>query len=113
MIDAIVGHLVGDYLVQNDWMALNKKQSTLHCSVHCFLWSLAVLLFSGWSVVWLPVLFVGHFVQDRTNIIGVYMNAVGQSQFAKNLAPWSVIIVDNVWHIVFLWCVNRYIEVNS
>lgn len=25
MIDAIVGHLVGDYLLQNDWMALNKK----------------------------------------------------------------------------------------
>ena len=35
MLSAIIGHLVGDYLLQNDWMALNKKASSLHCAVHC------------------------------------------------------------------------------
>lgn len=28
MINALVGHLVGDYLLQNDWQALNKKKSS-------------------------------------------------------------------------------------
>lgn len=35
MISALVGHLVGDYLLQNDYMALNKKKSSFHCMVHC------------------------------------------------------------------------------
>jgi len=29
---AIIGHLVGDYLLQNDWMALNKKKRSLNCA---------------------------------------------------------------------------------
>lgn len=111
MINALVGHLVGDYLIQNDWMALNKKSSTLHCSVHCALWSLSVLLFTQWYWAWFPILFVGHFIQDRTSIVNRYMDFIGQKQFAKNLGPWSIIVVDNTFHIVFLWCVARYIEV--
>lgn len=27
LVLAIIGHLVGDYLLQNDWMALNKKKA--------------------------------------------------------------------------------------
>lgn len=50
MWNALVGHLVGDYLIQNDWMALNKKQSSLHCAVHCGLWTLSVILFAGWPI---------------------------------------------------------------
>lgn len=42
---AIVGHLVGDYLLQNDWQAQGKKQSSWICSVHCVLWSASVMLF--------------------------------------------------------------------
>jgi hypothetical protein len=63
---AIIGHLVGDYLAQNDWMALNKKQSTLHCGVHCAVWAASVLFFSGWPLWTAIPLFVTHFVQDRT-----------------------------------------------
>ncbi len=46
MISALVGHLVGDYLVQNDWMALNKKKSMLPCLVHCAIWATCVVLFA-------------------------------------------------------------------
>lgn len=49
MMGMLVGHLVGDYLLQNDWMALNKKfknfEGRLACGVHCFLWTLSVLAF--------------------------------------------------------------------
>lgn len=111
MVDALVGHLVGDYLIQNDWMALNKKQSSIHCAVHCTLWTLAVCLFAGWFH-WLPatVLFVTHFAQDRTKIINWYMAAMGQQKFASGpCAPWSIIVVDNVWHVVTIWAVDRWL----
>ena len=129
---AIVGHLVGDYLLQNDWMALNKKRKGwdgfVPCSFHAFFWTLAVCLFSGWwnLEVW-GFLFFAHFFQDRTKVVGWWMQKIGQRQFMKpdefcwgdslnhdphvrvGLGPWSVIVVDNVWHIVSLWVVWRFI----
>lgn len=107
---AFIGHLAGDYLLQNDWMALNKKQSTFHCAVHCAIWSLAVSLFSECFHPGLFVLlFFSHFVQDRTGIVLWWMKRIGQEKFATGIcAPWSVIVVDNVWHIVTIYLLWRF-----
>lgn len=41
LVLAIIGHLVGDYLFQTDWMAQNKKapgeSGADACIVHCFI----------------------------------------------------------------------------
>jgi hypothetical protein len=110
VIDAFVGNLVGDYLLQNDWMATNKKQSSFVCAIHCAVWTICVMLFSGWPLWVAAPLFVSHFVQDRTNIIARYMDALGQKAFRTGVcAPWSCIAVDNVWHIVTLWALSKVI----
>ena len=109
---AIIGHLVGDYLLQNDWMALNKKQRSFPCIVHCLLWTAAVCAFSGWiTIPIISVLFLAHFIQDRTNVVLFWMTRINrQPQFAQPpCAPWSIIVVDNVWHIVTLWAVWRFL----
>lgn len=114
---AIIGHLVGDYLLQNDWMALNKKKASFHCVIHCWIWTISVMLFSGWQTLppsrALPiffVLFLTHFFQDRTDIVSRWMDFIGQKQFRTGICfPWSVIVVDNVWHIVTLWMVWRFL----
>jgi hypothetical protein len=118
LILALIGHLVGDYLFQNDWMALNKKSfyGGLNCAVHCLLWTASVMLFAGWVwcswhtlVVWM-ILFWTHYVQDRTNVIRAWMDLIGQNKFRTGqCAPWSMIVVDNVWHIVTIWAVWRFI----
>jgi hypothetical protein len=109
---AIIGNLVGDYLLQNDWMALNKKSRSFPCVVHCTLWTVAVCMFAGWykwQVV--SILFLTHFIQDRTQIIQFWMKTIGQSKFGTPpMAPWSLVIVDNVWHIVTIWAVWRFIS---
>ena len=114
MLGAIVGHLVGDYLLQNDWMALNKKKDTFVCLVHCFIWSWSVMLFGlPWTTnmrwpgaVVCLLLLVTHFIQDRTDIVRRWMTWNGQDQFATGpCAPWSIIVVDNVWHIVTIFAV--------
>lgn len=109
MIGALIGHLVGDYLLQNDWMAANKKLSTVPCAIHCALWASAVVLFAEWPLwAWFP-LFVAHFIQDRTQIIAAYMHLIGQRDFATGAcAPWSVIVVDNVWHVLAIWALWRF-----
>jgi len=56
-IALLIGHLVGDYILQNDWMATNRAQKTLKgflaINTHCFLYSVAVALcvvVAGWRV---------------------------------------------------------------
>lgn len=121
---AIIGHLVGDYLLQTDWMALNKKQRSFPCFVHAWIWTLSVCLFAGWDTfsALLP-LSIAHFIQDRTNLVSWWMRLKwkNQSEFMRTdqitaggllrpgLGPWSVIVVDNVWHIVSLWFVWRFL----
>jgi len=110
MIEAIVGHLVGDYLTQNDWQALHKKQSTFRCVVHCVLWTACVIAFAQWPLWTAMPLFITHFIQDRTQIINWWMDFVGQKQFRTGAcAPWSVIVVDNVWHIVAIYFIARFV----
>lgn len=108
--DAVLGHLVGDYLLQNDWMQ-SKKTNSVTCAIHCALWTASVMLFTGWPLVLAPVLFALHFVQDRTQIIAAYMELVGQRQFMTGpCAPWSSIVVDNTWHLVGLWAIANLLS---
>jgi len=132
-MDWLIGHLVGDYLLQNDWMALNKKKvaigdemeamllgavpslpSTFPCAVHCLIWALAVWGCQAASKPWplwtLPILFLTHFAQDRTELVAWWMRNKGQAGFLQFLAPWSVIVVDNVLHLFVLWIVSHLVQ---
>jgi Protein of unknown function (DUF3307) len=103
--DAVLGHLVGDYILQNDWQASGKKRSSPICAVHCLLWTSSVCLFgwiaNPWAIAWL---FVSHFVIDRWGFIKWWMLHVGQGKFADPpMSPWSMIVVDNVFHLLTIW----------
>lgn len=105
----LVAHLVGDYLLQNDWMAQNKKARSWPCFVHVAIYTLIVAIFTGWPLAILGVVFVTHFIQDRTRLVNFYMAAIGQDRFAEPpMAPWSLIVVDNVLHIVVLYFCSRW-----
>ncbi len=108
---AIIGHLIGDYLLQNDWMALNKKRMLVPCLVHCSIWTALVCSIAGWwSLPAIGFLFVTHFIQDHTTIIRKWMSLIGQDAFATGpCAPWSIIIVDNVWHIVEIFIAWKWL----
>lgn len=116
---AIIGHLVGDYLLQNDWMANNKKKRVLPLTVHVTLWAFAVLSFSGWWALEHPkfllvvvLLCLTHSIQDGTQIIMWWMRLKwkDQTKFTEPpMSPWSIIVVDNVWHIVTIWAIWKFI----
>lgn len=171
----LCGHLAGDYLFQNDWMAANKTNphpgihpadkhtilraggaelvaklgeimtkhvpeistdelknnaaivaeweaksrawwiGNLACTVHCVLYALAVYLcllpltlaglapqFPWWFFAAVAAV---HWPIDRFRLAGWWMRQVsGQKAFADGpLAPWSVIVVDNVIHVLTLY----------
>lgn len=103
----LMGHLIGDYLLQNDWMALNKKKASWPCFVHVLLYTLTIWLATRWHWQAIAIVFVTHFAQDRTDFVAWFMRIKGQAKFAQPpMAPWSIIVVDNVLHLCVLWALS-------
>lgn len=110
LTSAIIGLLVGDYLLQTHQMAVLKKKDSAMCGIHCAWVGIAVWMFTGWS--WIPCLTVGalHFIQDRWELIPAFLRSQGREKFMEPpFAPWSIIVVDNVWHMVGIWLVWRFV----
>lgn len=108
----LMGHLIGDYIFQVDAIASRKTTSSAICALHCFLYSLAIWIMNEWWIPMWAVVVVGllHFPVDRWRLARRYMSIVGQEQFATGpLAPWSVVLVDNVFHLFVLAIVGRMI----
>lgn len=108
----LVGHLIGDYIVQNDLMASNKSSpgilGFLCCTTHCLLYSAAVLACSFWWMPWWGAIicFAVHWPIDRYRLAAWWMrNVSGQAFFASPqhlMFPWSIVVVDNTFHILTL-----------
>ena len=111
----IIGHLVGDYILQDDYLANRKKECSLSCVEHCAAYTVAVWLFSFWWLpLWAqPVIFVSHFLIDRYRAVSKAMDLLGQSGFREHLGPWSVIVVDNTWHLLVLFLVQALTAVTG
>lgn len=117
--EIIVGHMVGDYLLQNDYMALNKKKWSLKgwwcCSLHCALYTLAVCAVCGW---WTPKLFalvfLSHMALDKTMLVVWWMRLYGSfrqtisGEFSMHVV-WCYALVDNTIHLLSLWLIAKYL----
>jgi hypothetical protein len=109
MMHWIYAHLIGDYLLQNDWMALHKKKSAFRCAVHvaCYMIPFA---WCELSVVQLILIAAQHFVIDHTTFVSWFMRVKGQNEFATGICfPWSQIVVDNILHILWIAAVVEYV----
>lgn len=117
----IVAHLVGDYLLQSDWMATEKVRRSFPAAAHAVMYSLPFLFLRpslpGWAFI-----VVTHFVIDRwrlaryvvwaKNFIGPWgwrPSRARWSEYAATgyhesrpvwLATWLTIIADNTLHLI-------------
>jgi hypothetical protein len=98
----IYAHLIGDYVLQNDWMAQNKKTKTIPALAHSISYMIPFLLcgLSWWQMI---LIFVQHFAIDRTQFVMWFMRIKGSEGFSKGpCAPWSIILTDNILHIIWV-----------
>jgi hypothetical protein len=114
-LEMILAHLVGDYIVQNDWMVAHKtvwqtgyvRTGHVACTVHCLMYTLSVWAFSWYWMPWWGLLlcFLVHWMIDRFRFAKWWMdNVSGQKAFASGmLSPWSIICVDNIFHLITLY----------
>ncbi len=98
----IYAHLIGDYLLQCDWMALHKKNSSFRCFVH-IVWYMIPFHWCGLNWWQFALIAVQHYIVDRTNFVAWFMKVKGQNEFATGVCfPWSQIVVDNILHILWI-----------
>ena len=108
----LVGHLVGDYLLQNRWMAVKKGTQWLPLLTHAAVYTLTVYLLSilaggiSWSGI--VLIFCAHVILDRREFVAFWTRYVTGST-----APWLAIMVDQTWHIVVLAIVVLLTAANS
>ena len=69
-----VAHLIGDFILQNEWMAVEKKRQSLACLVYVAVY---LLPFLWCDLRWWQIGLIGlqHFAQDRTPFILWWMRA--------------------------------------
>jgi Protein of unknown function (DUF3307) len=65
--DQLVAHVVGDYLLQSDWMAREKGRRWLPAAVHAILYAVPFVLLGPSLKGWLAIA-ASHFVLDRWRV---------------------------------------------
>lgn len=103
----VLSHLVGDWLLQTPYQAINKMHGSFFNRAlwtHCFLYTLtcvpAILYFSlsYWSI---GIIFGTHlFIDRRWPIVKLLKMKSRDPQYEPSF--WLVIVVDQVVHIVIL-----------
>ena len=134
-MEQLFAHLWGDYVLQTDWMALNKKKPGWRGFFACLMHVLAYgipFLFLTRSPLALVVIVATHFAIDRTHVAPwlVWLHnlagppAVGDkhatwAECKPNggyhpsrpawIAIWLCIIVDNIFHLTINWAALRWL----
>lgn len=108
IIFAFIFHLIGDYIIQNNWLATEKTKKFFPAALHAILYSLLFLIITNvWA--WLIIL-ITHFLIDRYRLAIYWIKLVNWNWkstnygFSPSTPPlvsfWLSIIIDNVWHII-------------
>ena len=103
----LIGHLVGDWLLQSDWMAQEKRQGlvTKAGMVHFTVYTAVLLFIIRWANInsqatywlWGLIIFVSHWLIDATDVVDYWMQLFGQNN--KSVVR---LMIDQTMHILVL-----------
>lgn len=110
----LISHLFGDFVFQNDWMAINKNQYTLKGWVACFVHCLVYTLFFFGQSTWLQLslIFLTHFIIDKFSVARFWTQTFKVSaRIPKDfwLYTYLIFMVDMAFHLACNYIVLRYI----
>lgn len=120
----LILHLIGDYLTQSDWMALNKTKNSLVALCHTAIYALPFLWIGSFSavfVIWSTHFFIDRFCLARyvvfaKNFMGwpwptwADCKATGYpSDRPLWMTVWLTVIADNTIHLTINWAALRWL----
>ena len=106
-MDQLLAHLFGDYVIQNDWMASNKTQSSKVCLIHAVTYGIPFLFLTR-SLVVLLISVATQFVIGRWRLALQLVRLKNwnwsDTGFPGDrpvfLTVWITILVDNAIHLL-------------
>lgn len=107
----LLAHLIGDYILQSEWMAVNKTKRSFPAFVHVFFYTIPFCFLT--TNVYALILISGtHFLIDRFSIaqhickvrnyicpIRLWFSSK-ETEMPIWLGFWLNVIVDNTLHLV-------------
>ncbi|MBI3957817.1 MAG: DUF3307 domain-containing protein [Chloroflexi bacterium] len=105
----LVGHLIGDWVFQNDWMARHKQNGLLnraifiHCAVYTAVLWLVYFLFAvsprhlPTALLFAAFVYLSHWLIDAAGLATRWMRFFHQTD-----VPFMRIAVDQILHVVVL-----------
>lgn len=115
-MEQLLCHLVGDYLLQNDWMASNKVKSIWVAIVHGLFYTLPFLFLTQDPDV-LGVICASHILIDHWRV-ATRVNQLKNWNFNSNgfpedrpiwLTTWVIILMDNTLHLLINYGAINYL----
>jgi hypothetical protein len=110
---SMLGHFVGDYLFQNQWMATKKSEKGwighFACTVHVLLYTFAIFLFTQkYNFLFLCIVAIPHWIIDRWSL-ATYWLRFKNGYWMKNTwtdaplcaTPSPKELEQNVWKVAF------------
>ena len=98
----LIGHLVGDFLLQTGWMAEKKEKEIWPLVAHSLVYTASVgllaLLGGGLSLPAIALIFLTHLLLDKRSFVNFWTYQITRS----NNSMWLKIIIDQSWHIIIL-----------
>jgi len=122
--DQLLCHAIGDYLIQSDWMAMNKTKRSLPCFVHALSYAGVFAFFLTPSVAAVVVIAATHFIIDRWRLARFVVYAKNfpwekwedciDTGYYKSrpawMAVWLLIIADNILHVAINGLAIRHLR---
>ena len=108
-MEQLLCHLLGDYLLQNSWMALNKSKRWLPAIVHVSIYTSVFLLLTTnpWA---LAVIGGTHLLIDRFQLPKYWFNFVrGKEESPEWFLMWLYVIQDNSIHLIINFLTLRHL----
>ncbi len=103
----LIGHLIGDWLLQNDNMARHKQSAVFsqQCLFHCTVYSITelvvlwmtspVALNGSLYILFLLTIFISHWIIDAFSLASRWGRWLKQTD-----APFVRIVVDQTFHLI-------------
>ena len=126
MIEQLLCHLWGDYILQSDWMAQNKTKAFLPAWIHASLYTFGFLLLRP-SQLAIAVIMLSHFLIDRYRLARYvvivknvalcpwrewenYLTPTGYPpEVPAWLSVWLLVIADNTLHMTINYLALRFL----
>lgn len=100
----LIGHLIGDYLFQTNWMATRKEKEWLPLITHSLVYTICVAVI-GWfthSLTFYGILFIflTHLIIDRRFFIRLWVRYIQRAKGSQE--NWLSIMTDQIFHLIIL-----------